>query len=83
MITDEPAESPYMAPAELIFNQIYFDTCVFQARRLRFSSCSTEELANIKVRSLAAAKATTIGKLNIRGPVVHATLVCSALAVYV
>ena len=61
----------------------YFDTCVFQARRLRFSSCSTEELANIKVRSLAAAKATTIGKLNIRGPVVHTTLVCSALAVYV
>ena len=63
--------------------KVYFDTCVFQARRLRFSSCSTEELANIKVRSLAAAKATTIGKLNIRGPVVHTTLVCSALAVYV
>ena len=34
----------------------YFDTCVFQARRLRFSSCSTEELANIKVRSLCGGK---------------------------
>ena len=37
--------------------KVYFDTCVFQARRLRFSSCSTEELANIKVRSLLCGKA--------------------------